>query len=608
MCGICGVAGKFDKTSDIGKELLTGLINLEYRGYDSCGMATLENKNIHIRKNVGKVQEVNTLERLEEMKGDVGIAHSRWSTHGIVNQENSHPHPSCNNEFVVVHNGIISNYKEIKERLIAKNHKFLSNTDTEVIPHLLEENHKITGNVEKALVETINSLEGTYAFAAISPHCPGHIICARNESPLMLGIGTDSNYICSDINAFIEYTRHFVALNDYEYAIISKDNYTIKNVHTGEVVHRDIQFVNWDPELVKKGGFSHYMLKEIHEQPQVIQNAMKLVDKNEIDHAAEEIFASKERYLIGVGTTYYVVLAAQYYFKSIADIYIPVISSDEFEHLASVDKDSIVIAASQSGETYDTIRALRNAKNKGAKTCAVVNALGSSMSREVDIPIMQNSGPEICVLSTKAALAQIIIFIRIALSIALKKGVITSEKFDEYEEELEDFPMILRRVIDEKSGFIKQIAQESCKINNWLFLGRGIYCAIALESALKLKEVTYLHAEGMPAGFMKHGPISLVDDNMYSLFFIPPKEDSYTYQHTISNVEEIKSRKGFIIAFHFDEDTSLYSKSVKLPPTSVFLAPLVHLVCGQLFAYFSAVALKRDVDKPRSLAKSVTVA
>jgi len=608
MCGICGVAGKSDNKNIIGKELLTGLLNLEYRGYDSCGVATINDKEVIIRKNIGKVQEVNVLERFDEIEGNVGIAHSRWSTHGIVNKINAHPHQSCNSEFVVVHNGIISNYKELREELISKNHKFLSNTDTEVIPHLLEELYKKTGNIEKALIETLKKIEGTYAFAAITPLSPGTLICAKNESPLMLGIGTNSNYICSDINAFIEFTRHFVALNDFEYAIISKDNYTIKNVYTGEVIHRDVQFINWDPELVKKGGFSHYMLKEIHEQPQAVRNALKVVDREEIDRAAEMILNSGTRYMIGVGTTYYVVLTAQYYFKLLTDLFIPVISSDEFDNLADVEENTVVIAASQSGETYDTIHALKAAKRKGAKTCAIVNAMGSSMSREVDLPIMQNSGPEICVLSTKAALAQIIILIRIALSLALKKKVITSEKFEEYEENLEEFPAILKSVIDEKSGFIKQIAQDCCKIKNWLFLGRGIYCAIAYEAALKLKEVTYLHAEGMSSGFMKHGPISLIDENMCSLFLIPPKEDKKTYEHTISNVEEIKSRSGFIVAFHFDDDTSLYSRNIKLPETSLFLSPLVHLVCSQLFAYFSAVALKKDVDKPRSLAKSVTVA
>jgi len=608
MCGICGVVGKTSKSGIVGKDLHIGLLNLEYRGYDSCGAATIEGKNILVKKNVGKVQEVNSIERIDEMKGEVGIAHSRWSTHGIVNKINAHPHASCNSDFVAVHNGIISNYKELRDELKTKGHKFLSDTDTEVIPHLLEENYKVSGNVEKALIASLDKIEGTYAFAVITPFAPDTIFCARNESPLMLGIGTDSNYICSDINAFIELTRNFVAIDDYEYAIVTKDNYTIKNVHTGEVVHRDVQFVNWDPELVKKGGFSHYMLKEIHEQPQTVRNALKVVERSEVEKAADMILDSKNRYLIGVGTTYYVVLAAQYYFKSLADIFIPVISSDEFEHLADADENSLVIAASQSGETYDTLRALRGAKKKNAKTCAIVNALGSSMVREVDHPIMQNSGPEICVLSTKAALAQIIILMRIALVVALKKKHITPEQFEKYEEELEDFPKVLKSVIDEKSGFIKQIAQESVKTKNWLFLGRGIYCAIGLEAALKLKEVTYLHAEGMPSGFMKHGPISLIDDDMYTLFFVPPKEDKEVHEHTLSNIEEIKSRGGFIIAFHFDEDTSLYSRNVRLPNAALFLAPLLQMVASQLFAYFSAVALKRDVDKPRSLAKSVTVA
>jgi glutamine---fructose-6-phosphate transaminase (isomerizing) len=605
MCGICGVARS---SGDIGKELLTGLINLEYRGYDSCGVATLDNKLIQVRKNVGKVQEVNLKERFDEMIGSVGIAHSRWSTHGIVNHVNAHPHLSCNKEFAVVHNGIISNYKELRVELEKKGHKFVSTTDTEVIPHLLEDCYNKIGDIENALVEALRKLKGTYAFAAITKYAPESILCARNESPLLLCIGIDSNYICSDINAFIEYTRNFVPLNDLEYAIITKDNYTIKSIITNEVVHREVQFVNWDPELVKKGGFPDYMLKEIHEQPQSIRNALKIVDSDIIDKAADMILDSDKKYLIGVGTTYYVVLASQYYFKSIADTFIPVMSSDEFENLADISEKTIVIAASQSGETYDTLRALRCAHKNGAKTCAIVNAPGSSMTREVDLPIMQNSGPEICVLSTKAALAQIVILLRIAISLAYKKNKISKKRFDQYEDELEEFPDILKTVIDEKSGFIKQIATEFCKNKNWFFLGRGIYCAIALEAALKLKEVTYIHAEGMPAGFMKHGSISLIDEDMCSLFMIPPKEDETIFEQTISNVEEIKSRKGKIIGFHFGEQSDLYTRQIKLPSTSLFLAPLLQLVVGQLFAYFSAVALKRDVDKPRSLAKSVTVA
>lgn len=603
MCGIVGIVG----TANISDRLFRCIKNLEYRGYDSCGIAILAEQEIEIRKNVGAVDEVNKMEHLAEPQGRIGIAHTRWATHGGVTQTNSHPHPSSDGTFAVIHNGIISNYRELKEDLQSKGHTFLSETDTEVIPHLLEETYKQEQDVEQALLKTIASLEGTYAFAFVTIHDPQRIFCARKESPLVLGIGSDSMFLASDINSFIEYTRDIVILNDYEYAIITHDSYTIKDVKTGERIPRKIQTITWSPEAAKKGGFPTFMLKEIHEQPNAIRTVLS-IDQNQIQQLASMIHEQQRTYMVGVGTTYYVSLVAQYYFASLAGTFLPTLSSDEFEYAAEVNEDTLFICSSQSGETYDTLKALRFAKQHGTKSAAIVNVIGSSISREVDLAIMQSSGPEICVLSTKAAVAQITILLRVALELGKIKGTLSEQQYQEYQEQLQTLPEAVQWVFDHRMGVIRRIATEHCHIKNWLFLGRGIYMATAMEAALKMKEVTYQHAEGMPGGFMKHGTISLIDKDMYTLVLVPPPHEKELYEATMSNVEEVKARGGFVVGFHYGKTDSRFNEQVIFREEPSILAPLLELVAGQLFAYYSAVKLGRNIDKPRSLAKSVTVA
>lgn len=616
MCGISGVAG----FKNIGIPLLDSIRHLEYRGYDSCGIAILGSHGIEVRKNIGSVDEVNERERLSEPDGKLGIAHTRWATHGGVTKENTHPHLSCKGDFALVHNGIISNYQELKKELIKEGHKFHSETDTEVIVHLVEKYFKLSKGaesssgsaqvVEKAFIKAIKRLEGTYAVAMITIYEKDKIFCAKKESPLVIGIGGDTNYIGSDFNAFIDYTKNAVVLDDDEYAIISKDRYFIKNTNNGETVRKKITEIHWDSDMAKKGGYPHYMLKEIYEQPQCIINALQ-VDKLLIKKISDMIIESKKTYLIGVGTTYYVSLMGEYQFSSVAGIFTPAISSDEFKNLAHIDKDTLVIALSQSGETYDTLNALKYAKNKGAKTAAIVNVMGSSIARLADHTILQGSGPEICVISTKAALSQMIILLMVAIEIAVRNKKLTVKNKNEVERHISHLPEIIQRVLNEKSGFIHTIAQKYSHINNWLYLGRGKYYPIALESSLKMKEVAYVHAEGMPAGFLKHGTIALIDENLYSIMFMPPKSDEDLYRLSSGSAEEIKARKGFIIGFHFGdkrESEKLFNEEIVLPKVPDIIAPFLELVVAQLFAYFTAVALKRNIDKPRSLAKSVTVA
>ena len=605
MCGISGVVG----LNNISEALSQGIRNLEYRGYDSCGIALIKKNNLVVRKNTGGVDEFFRKNDILSEKSTIGIAHTRWATHGSVTHENSHPFVSCDEAFAVVHNGIISNYRLLREDLIDEGHKFYSETDTEVIPHLLEKYYKKYKNVETAFLSTLNILEGTFAIALISTYHPGQIFCARRESPLMIGIGDEQKFVGSDFNAFIDYTKNAIIIEDGEYAIISRDSYVVKSFLTREEVVKSITKIEWDSETAKKGGYPHYMLKEIYEQPQTINTALEL-DSSLMDQMVDTIHERKNTYFVGVGTTFYVAQFANYLFSSLSGRFIPAISSDEFISLAKVNNDSLVFALSQSGETFDTIRALKFAKSQGAKTAAIVNVMGSSISRQVDNVILQGSGPEISVISTKAAFAQMITMALLALKLGLKNKTIKRKEYDQSINALSELPNIIQNILNERSGFIHRIANRYSKIKNWLYLGRGIYYPVALESALKMKEVAYVHAEGMPGGFLKHGTLAMIDREVNSIVFIPPRSDKALYEATIHTVEEIRARSGFVLGLHFDErgkNKDLFSEEIILPNVRPIVAPFIQLVIGQLFAYFTAISLKRNIDKPRSLAKSVTV-
>lgn len=603
MCGISGVAS-FHSIDD---RLYEGVHHLEYRGYDSCGIAYLDNHHIEIRKNVGTVDEVDSKESIRNLAAHVGIAHTRWATHGKVTRENAHPHLSCRGEFAVVHNGIIANYKSLRAALMDTGHRFKSETDTEIIAHLIEQHYSRCNDVEQSLVSALRELEGSYALAMISVHEPEQIYCARHESPLIIGLGSESNYVGSDFNAFIDYTKNTVILDDGEYGIVSKDSYSVKSLRSGEPVDKPVTVIPWDSELSRKGGYPHYMLKEIHEQPQAVRAALN-IGKEDIAAVADMMAAAKRVHLLGVGTTYYVGLYGQYIFAQLADLDVSTVSSDEFRYLDRTDSSSLVLAVSQSGETYDTVMSLRHAKERGAKTAAIVNVVGSSIARAVDRVVLQGSGPEVCVVSTKAALVQMILLTRLAIELGTRRKVLNAAKRRELEAALAALPGEIETLLNEKSGLIRAAAYRHAKVKNWLFLGRGIYYPIALEAALKMKEVTYIHAEGMPGGFLKHGTLSLVDDQLYTLVVVPPARSGELHAMTMSSVEEVKARGGFVFGFSFDDSDDIFSDRVVLSAGHDLTAPFLPLVGTQLLAYFTATALKRNVDKPRSLAKSVTVA
>lgn len=605
MCGISAIASH----QPVASALYQCLQNLEYRGYDSCGIATYTNKSISLRKNAGNVAEVNDLEHFSEMEGCFGIAHTRWATHGGVTAKNSHPHFSNSEEFVIVHNGIFSNYQQLKKELTGEGFQFLSETDTEVFANLLQREFQKSKNVEDAFCAALKIIEGSYAIAMITIHQPDVIFAAKKESPLVIGLAEGTNYISSDINAFISETRDTILIDDGEYVILDNNHYAVKRIDNHAPVHKKVLRVNWDRQTAQRGGFSHYMLKEIFDQPQTVQNALHIPDV-EIDAIAAEFINKEQSFCVGVGTTYYVAMIGTYLFSQFANMYVPAVSSDEFPELIPISQSNHVLYFSQSGETYDTRMAIKWAKENQASTSSIVNVVGSSISQMVDHCIYQGSGPEICVVSTKAAVSQIILLWMIALKVGLKNKTLSQTQYDQYRTNLKSLSTTIEKVINEESGFIRQLALQTSKVKNWLFMGKGIYYPVAMESALKMKEVTYIHAEGLPSGFLKHGTLAMIDESLYSIFFLPTKEDSDVYRSSLMAIEEVKARNGKVIAFcaeHDSEVRDLVDHPIIIPETHSELQPIVEMIIAQLFSYYSALHMGLNIDKPRNLAKSVTV-
>lgn len=605
MCGISAIASH----EPVAGQLLKSLQNLEYRGYDSCGMAIYDQNSINLRKNVGNVEQVDSVERFLEMEGHLGIAHTRWATHGGVTSENSHPHFSNDHNFVIVHNGIFSNYTAIQAELKKKGFEFFSQTDTEVFANLVQDQYSVYNDVETAFCEALRKMEGSYAIAMITMHQPDTVFAVKKDSPLVIGVNDGVNYVSSDLNAFISETRDTVLLNDFEYVLMTNDGFQVKSLIDRTPVSKQIIKVQWDKETAQRGGFSHYMLKEIFDQPQSVRNALNVAEE-EIESIAAKFIEKKQSYCVGIGTTYYVAMVGTYLFSQYANLYVPAISADEFPSLIPVNSDQHQLVFSQSGETYDTRMAIRAAKEGGAATSAVVNVVGSSISQEVDDVIFQGSGPEICVVSTKAALSQILILWQIVLRVGELNGSITTEKRRQILDGFIEFSKTIEKVLNEESGFIRNLSKTTSHVRNWLFMGRGIYYPVALESALKMKEVTYLHAEGLPAGFLKHGTLAMVDENMYSLFFMPSKRNYELYQTTLMAIEEVKARNGKVIAFCTEDDTvaqELVDYHLVIPDADPEFMPFIQLVMAQLLSYYCALDLGLNIDKPRNLAKSVTV-
>jgi len=592
--------------------LIDGLFRMEYRGYDSAGIALVTKDNIFLRKVAGQVRELDRVMKEKEYSVNIGIAHTRWATHGVPNDINAHPHIDCKGQFAVVHNGIVENYRTIKKFLQERGHTFTSETDSEIIPHLIEEFYN--GDLMSAVKKACSYLEGTYGLAIISHQDPDRIIAARMGSPLVIGQGKDEYIIASDLAAIIGHTDKVVYLRDGDFAEITMDRLKIESRHTGQITP-EIQKITWTLEQIEKGGYAHFMLKEINEQPLVMRDTIRgrlnydegIARLNGIADYVNHLRDADRIIMIACGTSWHAALIGEYMIESLAGIPVEVEYGSEFRYRKPVlTKKSVCIAVSQSGETADTLAAIREAKRHGIPVLGICNVVGSTIARDTDAGIYTHAGPEIGVASTKAFLAQIMTFAMLSLLL----GRLTHLSIDEGRIIID----ALKLIPDQLDDLLKKLPEQLIKIaksfkdhRNFLYLGRGYNFPVALEGALKLKEISYIHAEGYPAAEMKHGPIALIDKDM-PVVVIAIKDA--IYEKVISNLEEIRARRGIVIAIGSEGDTDIpqYADySIHVPKTLDHLYPLLTTLPLQLLAYYIADLKKLDVDRPRNLAKSVTV-
>ena len=608
MCGIVGYIGNKNAVEVI----YNGLEKLEYRGYDSAGIAVIENDKIERRRSVGKL--INLQENIKEHKifGNIGIGHTRWATHGKPSEENAHPHTDCSGKIVVVHNGIIENYVSLKKQLQKEGHKFASETDTEVIAHLIEKYY--SGDLLLAVKSALKNIEGAYALCAISCEDSSRIIVARKDAPLVIGIGEDENFIASDVSALLQYTKDVIFLENKDVAEIKKDSIKIFD-ETDTQIKRKSQKILWNAIQAEKCGYKHFMLKEIHEQTQTTQDTFRgrISDEENkiilqsVKLAKEEILNFSRICIVACGTSYHAGLTAKFLFENLTKIPTEVNIASEFRYANPViDNKVLTIFISQSGETADTLAALRLAKEKKSKTVAICNVVGSSVSREADNVLYTHCGPEIGVASTKAFTGQLTALYLLVMLVASKKQTISKKQLAKFIVNLRDIPKKISETL-KLSAKIKEIAKLFQNTKQFIYLARNINYPIALEGALKLKEISYIYAEGYPAGEMKHGPIALIDETM-PVMVIATK--SKVYDKILSNIEEAKARGAKIIAIANKGNKDIVKKSdyqIFVPEVDEILSPLINVIPLQFFAYFVSVMKGCDVDQPRNLAKSVTV-
>ncbi|MDD5382256.1 MAG: glutamine--fructose-6-phosphate transaminase (isomerizing) [Candidatus Margulisbacteria bacterium] len=608
MCGIFGYIGDKEALPF----LLEGLKKLEYRGYDSAGVATLDKGKVFISKCLGKIVDLEELLRQKPIGGAIGIGHTRWATHGRPSHINSHPHEDCSGKIVVVHNGIIENYLELRRALADNGHKFTSTTDTEVIAHLIEDN--MDGSLLKAVSKALSQVKGSYAIAVISEHEPGKIVIARHGSPLIVGFGEKESFVSSDIPAMLKYTGRIVHLENGEIGEITDKKFRAFNLD-GRAVNKKVELVSWDPESAEKGGYSHFMLKEIHEQPNAIRKTIAgrieaeshKIHFDELNLTDEEIRNVNRVVFTACGTSWHAGLVGEYLFEQYAKLPAEVEYAAEFRYRHPIiDEKTLVIAITQSGETADTLGAVWEAKAQNAKVISICNVVGSSIARESHGVVYTNAGPEIGVASTKAFTTQLTVIYLLAILFGKRRGVISDSEAVKLIGDLIELPQKIEEALREEK-VIEKIAEKLGKVTNALYLGRGKGFPIALEGALKLKEVSYIHAEGYPAAEMKHGPIALIDKKMPVVVLALAGR---RYDKILGNVEEVKARGGIVIAIASDRDSALTEKADELiiiPKTSEALSPILAVVPLQLLAYYIAVKRGCHVDQPRNLAKSVTV-
>ncbi|HEY7894692.1 MAG TPA: glutamine--fructose-6-phosphate transaminase (isomerizing) [Gemmatimonadaceae bacterium] len=607
MCGIVGYVGP-RLASPL---LLEGLKRLEYRGYDSAGVAIMNGKGVETRKAPGKISELETLVAAAPVNGTLGIAHTRWATHGAPNFCNAHPHVSCNNEIAVVHNGIIENGSALRQALEDVGHTFRSETDTEVLAHLIEE--FFDGNLEEAVLEALRKVEGTYGIAVVSSRDPNKIVAARKGSPLLVGLGEGEYFVASDVSAILAHTRQVIYLDDGDLAVLERDGYRIIDMQAMPMT-RTVNSIDWDLDMIERGGFPHFMLKEIFEQPTTVENTMRgrllaedgTAKLGGLNLTNEELLEFDNIVITACGTSWHSALIGEFMIEELARIPVEVEYASEFRYRNPViGPRTLCIVISQSGETADTLAAMREAQKLGARALGIVNVVGSTIARESDGGIYIHAGPEIGVASTKAFTSQVMALALFTLRLARLRGLPAADG-RRVVEALQALPAQIKDVLD-RADEIESIAEEFKDAANFLYLGRGYNFPAALEGALKLKEISYIHAEGYPAAEMKHGPIALIDENMPVVFIAP--HDS-VFEKIVSNIQEVKARGGRVIALTSRSEQSLAGKidyEIRVPETIDMFTPILAAVPLQLLAYYIAVKRGSNVDQPRNLAKSVTV-
>ena len=609
MCGIVGYIGK----KNCVPILLQGLKRLEYRGYDSAGIGIIQKHEPIIVKNKGKVSLLE--EKVNELglSSHIGIGHTRWATHGIPNELNAHPHSNSNKTLFIIHNGIIENFQVLKKGLISLGYNFESDTDSEIFAHLIDSFLVKGYNLSKSVQMALNEIDGTYGLAVIYSKEPDKIIAARKGSPLVMGLGDGENFVASDVSPLLAYTKNVIYLDDGEFAEIYNDIYFVKTI-ADEKIEKEIHEINMSLDELDKGGYSHFMLKEIMEQPESVRNSMRgrlIVDEGSaklggLDDVVNRLVNSNRILISACGTSWHAALVGEYMLEHYARIPVEVEYASEFRYRNPVlSGDDSIFFISQSGETADTLAAMREAKNKGALSLGICNVVGSTIARESMGGVYIHAGPEIGVASTKAFTSQLVVLALITVLISKRKGLLTKEG-KKIVDALINIPNQIEKILKLNQG-IERLAEEFKDSKNFLYLGRGYNFPVALEGALKLKEISYIHAEGYPAAEMKHGPIALIDENM-PVVFIAPKDS--TYEKILSNIQEVRARGGRIIAVADDEDgeiDELVDYTIKIPRTIEMLTPILTSIPLQLLAYHIAVKKGLDVDQPRNLAKSVTV-
>jgi glucosamine--fructose-6-phosphate aminotransferase (isomerizing) len=618
MCGIVGYVGN----KQVVPVILDGLRKLEYRGYDSAGIAVVdEGHHLEVRRAEGKLRNLEETIRLNPLDGTYGIGHTRWATHGRPTEENAHPHRDCSGRVVVVHNGIIENYLKLKDQLRARDHRFVTETDTEVVAHLIEEHLKAGETFEKAVRQAVLELRGIFALSIINSEEPDTIVAVRQGPPVVIGLGDGEFFVASDIPPILQHTRDVFFLGDGEIAILTKHSVRVTDFQ-GTPVQTHQQRITWDPIMAEKGGFKHFMLKEIYEQPRAVRDTVQgrlsletgrvyLDEMNMTDSDFKRFTSIK---IAACGTSWHAGLAGKYMIEQLARIPVEVDYASEFRYRDPVlDENTLLLVISQSGETADTIAALREAKERGSKVLAVCNVQGSMVMREADGTILTHAGPEIGVASTKAFTSQMVALYLFGLYLGQLRGTVDPEQARHHAQQLAELPVKIENLLNGADD-IEELAKEFFRSTDFLYLGRGINFTVALEGALKLKEISYIHAEGYPAGEMKHGPNALIDERLPVVVVNTREEGNRSselrYEKTHSNIVEVKAREGVVVSVLTEGDEMSASVSdyvIEIPPSSDLLSPILSVIPLQLLAYHIAVRRGCDVDQPRNLAKSVTV-